>query len=82
MRMKPPTVTVPLVKRKAGRRSISNTSAPSADVHVTLDPVDYDKTYAIAARKRISVPEVLRRALKDWPAFLTERVPRGTKIEN
>lgn len=82
MRMKPPTVTVPLPRRRPGRRSISNTSEPSADCHVTLDPVDYDKAYAIAKRDRVSVPEVLRRALKDWPKFAAERVPRGTKTEN
>ena len=72
MRMKRPTVTVTTPRRRPGARPISTSLDPSADVHVTLDPDDYDRVFAIAVRERISVPEVLRRALKMWPSFIAE----------
>lgn len=36
---------------------------PSTDVHLSLPEGMYDKAFALASRDRISVPEVIRRAL-------------------
>jgi len=66
MRTERPTVTI-TTRKKPGPRSISTTDQPPADVHLTLAPEDYDAAYKIAARERISVPELLRQALR---AFL------------
>jgi hypothetical protein len=60
--MLPPTVVVQPAKR--GRPTFASGDTPPADVHLTMAPEDYDHAYRIAARDRISVQEVLRRALK------------------
>lgn len=47
-------------------------SESSADVHLTMPASLYDRVYSEASKKRVSVPEVIRRALdKD----LREREP-------
>jgi len=69
VKMKPPTVTVHYERqegrRRGGRPPIS-TTGQSASVYVTLDPDDYDRAYAVASRDRVSMPEVLRRALRKF----------------
>jgi hypothetical protein len=50
-------------ERRRGRPSIAPSDQPSADVHVTLPPQKYDAAYKLAAEQRVSVPELLRRAL-------------------
>lgn len=66
MRMRRPQV---VVQRKPGRpRSVSASDEPAAAVHLTLDADDYDFAYRRARRDGITVPEVIRRAIKDWRA--------------
>jgi hypothetical protein len=48
--------------RRPGRPPVS-LSEPSTDVHVTVPNSLYDRAYAVAAKERVSVPEVIRRAL-------------------
>lgn len=43
---------------------LSKSDTPSADVHLTLPPEDYDRADAIAKRKRTSIQHVIRDALK------------------
>jgi len=62
MKMLPPTVVVQ--PRRRGRPTYASGDTPPADVHLTMAPEDYDQAYAIAARDRVSIQEVLRRALK------------------
>jgi hypothetical protein len=45
-----------------GRPPIDPRDLPSVDVHVSLPATVYDRAYAIARAKEVSVPEVLRRA--------------------
>jgi hypothetical protein len=51
-----------VVGRRRGRPRLSAAEG-SADVHLTLPEGMYDKAYSVASRERISVPEVIRRAL-------------------
>lgn len=69
MRMKPPRVVVAPEPRKIGRpRSVSASDQPPAGVFVAFDADDYDFAFKIANRDRVSVPEVIRRAFRDWRA--------------
>jgi hypothetical protein len=47
---------------KRGRPTVSP-SEPSTDVHLTMPESLYDRVYATASRERLTVPEVIRRAL-------------------
>ena len=47
---------------KRGRPSVSP-KEPSTDVHLTLPVSVYDRAYLEASKARLSVPEVIRRAL-------------------
>jgi predicted HicB family RNase H-like nuclease len=51
----------PQVNRR-GRPSVSPKEA-STDVHLTMSDSLYDQAYQRAAQQRVSVPEVIRRAL-------------------
>lgn len=48
--------------RKVGRPRLS--ASPSADVHLTLAPKDYEATYRHAKARRESVQDVIRRGLR------------------
>jgi len=63
MKMEPPTVIVEKPRRR-GRPGLSDPAAPSADVHLTMSPEDYDRAYALATKDHCSVQTVIRRALK------------------
>ncbi len=49
--------------RKRGRPSVSPRET-STDVHLTMSESLYDRAYAEASKTRVSVPEVIRRALQ------------------
>jgi NAD(P)H-flavin reductase len=49
-----------LPKRK-GRPPLSD--KPSTDVCVAMPPAMYDRAYQLAVRARVSVPEIVRRAV-------------------
>lgn len=69
--MKRPRVVVPTadLPRRIGRpRSVSASDEPPAGVYLTLDPDDYDFAFKRARRDRVSVPEVIRRAFREWRA--------------
>lgn len=48
---------------KARGRPPIDEREPPARVHVTVCSVDYDRAFALAQRKGISVPELARRGL-------------------
>lgn len=60
MKMSPPTVVVE--RKKRGRPPLGST--PSADVHFRMASEDYDQAFAIASRHRLSVNDIIRRAIK------------------
>lgn len=49
--------------RKRGRPALEP-GQPSTDVIVAMPPALYDRVYQAARLERVSVPEVIRRALK------------------
>lgn len=50
---------------KQGRPALdTDSSAPSADVHLTLPARDYDKADKLAQRNRESLQDMIRRGLK------------------
>jgi len=50
---------------KPGRPSVDPTDgSPSVYLHVTLNAALYDKSYAAARRLRMTVPELIRLALR------------------
>jgi hypothetical protein len=67
MRTQPPTVTI-TTRKKNGRPAISASAEPSAYLHLTLAPEDYDAAWKKAQAERISVQEVIRRALAAYLA--------------
>jgi len=50
------------MSNKRGRPALSPDES-STDVHLTMPASLYDRAYAEASRERVSVPEVIRRAL-------------------
>ncbi len=60
--MLPPIVVVE--RKRRGRPPLGAGSTPSADVHFRMPAEDYDQASAIASRQRVSVTEVIRRAVK------------------
>ena len=60
MNMLPPVVVVE--RKRRGRPPLGST--PSAEVHFRLPAEDYDQAFAIAQRQRVSVTDILRRAIK------------------
>jgi hypothetical protein len=51
------------VTRRRGRPALDPTQ-PSADVHLTLPAALYDEAYEAAERARVSLPELIRRAVR------------------
>jgi hypothetical protein len=52
-------------RRRRGRPQIDPTDpSPSVPVHLMVSARTYDKVFALARRHELSVPELLRRALK------------------
>ena len=69
MKVKGPTLVSQPPPRKIGRpRSVSTTDEPAATVHLALDADDYDYAFQRARCDDVSVPEVIRRAFKEWRA--------------
>lgn len=51
--------------RPPGRPPLdANARVPSADVHLTLPAVDYDRADRLATERRESIQDVIRRGLK------------------
>lgn len=51
--------------KKVGRPPLDATSlAPSADVHLKLAAVDYDRAEQLAKKHRESIQDTIRRAIK------------------
>lgn len=53
--------------RRRGRPSLSPTER-STGIHLRLPESDYDATYRAASARRMSVPDLVRRALKEFIA--------------
>jgi hypothetical protein len=64
MKTERPTVTI-VTPGKKNPRAISTTDEPPAYLHLTLTPEDYDAAYQLAKRDRVTVQEVVRRALRE-----------------
>ena len=58
----PSVLIVGTTRRGRGRPRVSP-DQPSTDVLVAMSEGMYDRAYLVATRERISVPEVIRRAL-------------------
>ena len=56
-------MTPPDPPRRRGRPPV-DPDDPSVDVHLMLPSKAYDRAYAIASGQGLTVPEVLRRALR------------------
>lgn len=65
--MLPPLVVVPERRKGRGDR-VANGEIPAADVHLKVDPDDYDRLEAIAKRNREKLGPTIRRALKKFIA--------------
>lgn len=61
--MEKPSLIV-LSGRRRGRPSLSSSDEPSAAVHLKLAPEDYDHVFQEARRRRKSVQDVIRGAIK------------------
>jgi predicted HicB family RNase H-like nuclease len=54
------------ISKRPGRPRIDpEDPAPSAQIHVRISSKQYDQAYSRAAADRISVPELLRRTLRE-----------------
>ncbi len=52
-------------RRPPGRPRLDSTStAPSADVHLTLPAIEYDKVDRLSRQKRESIQQIIRRGLR------------------
>jgi hypothetical protein len=56
------------VKRRRGRPPLEPND-PAVDVHVRMPSKQYDQAYARAQQERLTVPELLRRALVQAATF-------------
>jgi hypothetical protein len=63
MKMLPPQVTVVVERRRRGRPPLDDKN-PSAAVDLRVAPDDYDAVYRIAQRDRVTVNDVIRRAIR------------------
>jgi hypothetical protein len=50
------------MSHRPGRPTVTR-DEPSTDVHLTVSVSLYDRVYAVAVHDRVSVPQVIRRAL-------------------